>query len=61
MHFSLLCLELLVGLYFSLFLTGYVTGMLEDNVPFLWARARSQDIVVPHDRLRILELWLDLS
>ncbi|KAJ6822776.1 hypothetical protein M6B38_387305 [Iris pallida] len=28
----------------------------EDDVPSLWARARSQDRVVPQDRLRISEL-----
>ncbi|KAJ6825526.1 hypothetical protein M6B38_376585 [Iris pallida] len=30
--------------------------MLEDDVPSLWARARSQDRVVPPDRFRISEL-----
>ncbi|KAJ6841626.1 hypothetical protein M6B38_305505 [Iris pallida] len=34
----------------------HFSGMLEDDVSSLWVRARSQDRVVPQDRIRILEL-----
>ncbi|KAJ6808221.1 hypothetical protein M6B38_167680 [Iris pallida] len=56
MYFSLHCLEFLVGVVLCSFLDRIVAGLLGDVVSSSWARARSQDRVVPQDGLRILEL-----